>query len=561
MAMKTVHEVSLWVKAEPFTYASIPVAPHPRLSSSNIKRILTYAKTKGPEGFPSLSYTVWRHIAVNKMQLTEDLAWMYFKIYDLFMQRSSEEKLSIDKLLTSCKSISERNSQKEMFFVHTYTFVLFLYIQQMHKISLRNSFNASTEAWPTRPRSPPDSTRTSSQSSKALDEQSHFLFVQQHLNDILELLVEPDSVGANANDKRLSVDAVKSLSYIFMGSLNRDNISSSFHTIALSPQIQGISGYSKLTQSFSLRSLQFWISKSLAIGPYSISSLLNKGRLLNWIIPKQTEKSEKFKGRIMSNANIVPDCQMEGNKAILITHVNGKTIARSSTTLEYSTVKIHRCNHSQFYLLSPLRSTTIVKCRNSTIILGVVDTVVHVDKCERIKLIVACRNLMVSSSSNCTIHLMTTTRPLILSSNENITLAPYHTYYPTLDRHLLQVGLHTNQRMWNQPLCVGPDHDPDRQPVWNVLPPKEFNLFKIPFIFENVQEPITNGLPSPLPPEYAKAYEEMQASVASWKRKVRDMGLENTERREYQDFVQQSFQLWLSERGLQTQLDQLSVNE
>ena len=61
-----------------------------------------------------------------------------------------------------------------------------------------------------------------------------------------------------------------------------------------------------------------------------------------------------------------------------------------------------------------------------------------------------------SGCSNCSFHLCTPTRPVILPGNEKLVLAPYYTYYPTLEEHLKGPwGVPTDPNLWNDPLVLG----------------------------------------------------------------------------------------------------------
>ena len=48
------------------------------------------------------------------------------------------------------------------------------------------------------------------------------------------------------------------------------------------------------------------------------------------------------------------------------------------------------CSRSVFVCC---RSVSIEKCRHTTIVLGAVETVVHVNQCEQVKVIAVCRRL------------------------------------------------------------------------------------------------------------------------------------------------------------------------
>ncbi|KAF3843635.1 hypothetical protein F7725_002484, partial [Dissostichus mawsoni] len=115
--------VSLWPRMEPFLLGAL--------------QMVSYVRTR--DGcFPSMSWPMWRHIACGKLQLHEDLAWLYFETFDLLIGH-----LSVDTL----------------------QFLLFLYIQQLN----RN--------W---------------------DDQAHLSFVQSHLGEILELLISLDALRSLA---------------------------------------------------------------------------------------------------------------------------------------------------------------------------------------------------------------------------------------------------------------------------------------------------------------------------------------------------------------------------
>ncbi|CAH1802199.1 unnamed protein product, partial [Owenia fusiformis] len=333
--------VTLWVKSEPFSFGALPVAPHPRLSVHNIKKIVTYAKTKGHLGFPKLSYSVWKHIACNKLQLSDDIAWLYFQTCDLVSNSSSEQWPDWDKQYSKASNPVEIEQCRNGVTVDTLKFVLFLFIQHLHKISLRSSL--VVEEWPMRAKSPDLEGRNTPTGSKTMDEHSHLTFVMNHLNDIMELLVEPDSYGGSAsvNDLNLSIEAMEALGFIISGSIDRNRSSKPLHEIALLQQIQAKSGYSKISRTFSFRTLQSWLRSTIGQNPFGISSCIASGRRLSW--PMAAEEKEgrasevshtKHRGKIATNAHFVPRHQIKANKLIIMSQVCKETIARSSGTLE-----------------------------------------------------------------------------------------------------------------------------------------------------------------------------------------------------------------------------------
>ncbi|XP_020631842.1 TBCC domain-containing protein 1-like [Orbicella faveolata] len=106
---------------------------------------------------------------------------------------SFKEHSSWNKSFAQCKSVEEIDHLRSQGSVRTLQFILFLYIQQIHKISFKASLVSGGEEWPTRSRSP-DLENKGSVAVKSLDEHDHMMFVLHHLNDILELLMEPGEI-------------------------------------------------------------------------------------------------------------------------------------------------------------------------------------------------------------------------------------------------------------------------------------------------------------------------------------------------------------------------------
>ncbi|XP_064618957.1 TBCC domain-containing protein 1-like [Lineus longissimus] len=562
MAYAAVPNASLWVRSEPFTSGVLPVPPHPRLNFHNINKLVLYAKGKGRLGFPKLSYTVWKHIACNKLQLSEDLAWMYFTACDTLSGRTAAEQLDWYSKYHSAKSQSEKDQLKNQTSVELFKFVLLLYIQHLNKISLRSSLISGDE-WPLRSRSPsPDiegrpSTPTG---SKNLDEHSHLHFVLQNLTEMLDLLVEPDSysLGAGAAEKSLSMEAMQGLSFLIEGSLDKNRIVKPLHDIALQQQIQAKCGYSKISETFSVKKLQSWLRSSLGTNPFGVSSCIANGRRLSWpITGEEKEATSGRKGKIATNAHFVTDERLAraGNKLIIMSQVCKQTVVRMSPTLEHSSVKIHRCHQSFIYLLSPLRNVSIEKCRNTTVVLGPVECAVHMNHCDQVTLIAVSNRVSVSHSQLCTFHLLTPTRPLIFSGNDSLIFAPYNTFYGRLEKHMTEVGLAEQPNVWDQPFCVGPDHHDNMALAWEIMQQKDFYMFTVPFEMEGDTKNVPGGVPS----RYQKSIKLKEKQVEQWQKMVKEAGLSRDHRKQFQALVESRFQAWLSESGHKRELDGLAT--
>ena len=167
------------------------------------------------------------------------------------------------------------------------------------------------------------------------------------------------------------------------------------------------------------------------------------------------------------------------------------------------------------------RSVCLDKCRNSTVVLGPVETSVHVQSCENVKVVCVAGRMAVGASSQCTLHALTPTRPLLLPGNTALTLGPFHTHYPSLEDDMARVGLAVVPNVWDRPLMLGPEGNAQENPTYRLLPPGEFCPMAIPFQMEGD----TCEVPGGLPPLYRNTVGERELRVQEWQRTVKDARL------------------------------------
>ena len=87
------------------------MAPPSKLGLHYLRKMALYVRTR--DGcFPSLNWPMWRHIACGKLQLTEDLAWLYFETFDLLTTRPPEERLGWAEALSQCSDSKELDHQR-----------------------------------------------------------------------------------------------------------------------------------------------------------------------------------------------------------------------------------------------------------------------------------------------------------------------------------------------------------------------------------------------------------------------------------------------------------------
>ncbi|XP_041857605.1 TBCC domain-containing protein 1 isoform X3 [Melanotaenia boesemani] len=551
--------VSIWPRMEPFLLGALQVAPSSKLSLHYLRKMASYVRTR--DGcFPVLGWSMWRHIACGKLQIPEDLAWLYFETFDLLVGHSPEERLERAECLSQCSSKTELDQQRNKLSVDTLQFLLFLYIQQLNRLSLRTSLIG--EEWPshrTRSSSPSDREAKTSSQNKNWDDQAHLSFVQSHLPEILELLLEPGQLSqsgqARRDSQQISLEAVRSLGLLLEGTAGPGKAVQPVHRLLTKGPLQTQAGYSMLSRSFLLHKLLSCLQHSLTLNPFGITACLRSGKKLAWA--QQVEGTMK-RAKIARNTHTAPP----GSKMVLMSQVFKQTLAKTSDKLTAANIKIHRCSDAFIYLLSPLRSVSVDKCRDSTVVLGPVEISVHIHSCHNVRLVCVAGRIAIGASSRCTIHSLTPTRPLLLPGNADITLGPFHTFYPSLEDHMASVGLAVVPNVWDQPLLLGTDGlaSPSLNTsssldatCYRLLPPSEFHMLAVPFQMEGD----TCEVPGGLPPAYQTALNEKQKRIKDWQKTVMEAGLTKEQRRQFQELVETKFHEWLLETGHRQELDSL----
>lgn len=164
---------------------------------------------------------------------------------------------------------------------------------------------------------------------------------------------------------------------------------------------------------------------------------------------------------------------------------------------------------------------TLDKCRDSTVVLGPVETSVHMQSCENVRLVCVAGHLAVGGSTCCTVHALTPTRPLLLPGNSSLTLGPFHTHYPSLEDHMASVGLAVVPNVWDQPLIYAPDGAAPEPACFRILPSEQLCPMVVPFLMEGDTCEVPGGLPS----LYQQALEKRQQRVHNWQKIVKDAHL------------------------------------
>ncbi|KAF7655659.1 hypothetical protein LDENG_00052630 [Lucifuga dentata] len=538
--------VRIWPRTDPFLLAALPVAASSKLSWHYLRKMATYVRTQ--DGcFPALSWPKWRHIACGKLQLPEELAWLYIETFDLFSGNTPKKKLEWAECLSECSSQSELNQQRSRLCVDTLQFLLFLYIQQLNRVSLRTSLIG--EEWPSlqsRSASPSAREAKNSFQNKNWDCRAHLSFLQRHLAAMLELLVEPEQLSQSGHaqpESQVSLEAVRALSLVLEGSLHYRGSVRPVHRLLTHNPLQTQAGYSKLSCSFSLQQLLCCLKDNLTVNPFALCSV-----------------EEVKRNLIVSNSNLAPP----GSKMMLMSQVFKKTVAENSDALTGANIKIHRCSHAFIYLLSPLRSVSVDKCRDTMVVLGPVEISVHVNSCKNVRVVCVAGRVVVRSSSGCTIHALTPTHPLLLPGNSDITLGPFHTYYPSLEEDMASVGLAVVPNAWDKPLLLGTEglvpfpHKSSSSPdpaCYRLLPPAEFDSLAVPFHMNGD----TCDVPGGLPPQYQAVLDKKQEEIQKWFKSLQEAHLDKEQQGQLQEEVETMFHDWLIKTGHKRELSSLAM--
>lgn len=594
--------IFLWVNPEPF---DIGIIPHPlpsKLTHHNLRKLFAYAKNKGKAGYPRLSYSVWKHVACNKLQIEEDLAWTYFHTCEVLTEPNEEVHMMNAEQFVDCKTQQEIDALKERRHVDLLKFILYLFIQRANVISLKSAVVTGDE-FPSKNRAH-DLDGRAGIGSKGINEHSQMSFMVSNMTDVLDLLVEPDTVSTDVSDVQLTKDAVNQLSFL-IGATEDGTTIIPLDEAACSPRESQKAGFSKISRMFSCRRLQSWLKAYMKRNPFGLYACLSLGQKLRgrgyscgdesfnsslnlsfnddsstclpstptslsrqqqrceWShiqeqLNRDVDLSASFKSsqpnlvnRILTNSNYAS----ESGKRMICNQVCHRTVARTGDILSNSMAKIHRCQHSHLFLLSALRSVIIEKCHGTTIVLGSVDTVVVVIACENIKLYAPCKRIHIISCRNSSFHLCTPSNPILLGKNLGLTFVPYHTCYPGLVNDMNTCGIPPEPNFWNRPIIlIQKSEGNDESDVWRECPPGEFSKFVIPFEIEGT----CKSCPVLLPKNYKDALSKRERRIEEWYNMVRDSGMKREQRVRLQSLVNDRFQEWLKESGNNALLESLA---
>ena len=171
--------------------------------------------------------------------------------------------------------------------VPTVDFVIFLYIQQANKITLRKSMLG--EDWPGINHKL--NIKANLESGCKLSDDSKYLeFFSSRISHLLDILLDSKT---NNEDKQISIEVIKSLSSFVVGRLDHNSSVQKLIEISRMDCCQLKNGYDKNTKSFIKSKFISWFTSSLVHNPFNLRSCLANGYRLKWTLNSDEKTPSK----------------------------------------------------------------------------------------------------------------------------------------------------------------------------------------------------------------------------------------------------------------------------
>ena len=208
--------------------------------------------------------------------------------------------------------------------------------------------------------------------------------------------------------------------------------------------------------------------------------------------------------------------------------------------------------------------------------------------------IAAARRLRVRAAVECVFHLGVAERPVFLGECRGNVLAPYNTFYETLEADLETAGLSVDALSvdaWREPQCAFANlsdesrddaslRDSDSSPsrgdasprperpaggrAVERMSPEAFAPFIVPFRGDTLNDTMdsinktTRANPFAVPDAYVAALDAKVRAVAALRGALRDARLGEEKKRDLQATIQAHFKEWLLESGSMRQVYELA---
>ncbi len=195
---------------------------------------------------------------------------------------------------------------------------------------------------------------------------------------------------------------------------------------------------------------------------------------------------------------------------------------------------LHRLQNCEVYILGPIDSLIISKCRNSTIFAGAVKGIISVRSCSKVSISGNCRGIrFLEDDSNShggtgnKAFINTQMRPIIEGYTINpidglLTLAPCNIFYKGIIRDLEMIEHDLLVNFWNDPFNLKAESS-----SYSILSPSKFEFNEVPFDIvnpaisdiakaaEQIHDKIATGNIDALA-EFQKLIEYLPSSYSTW---------------------------------------------
>merc|ERR1719187_1066685 len=465
---------------------------------------------------------MWLKIGYDKLQLDSELATLYFDLtWDFFTAKTLHRS-------ESCYE-EERSLN-----IGLLVLVLFIQLLVVDPVQVKRSLSLdrlSLEKWPSpssssSPVSPasPSLALTISNRSKILDDDVHAEFVRDRLGDLRRVFENEDEPFLEALDALVGVRVENGAEMTLINFLE--------------------------AKSLETDAMVEVLKKKLKPNYFGVLTCIKSGKRLSWLLGNNlsSRKSTIDKPKMATNAHRTAD-----NKLIVLNQLTHKTLARRSSTLAGARVKMHRCQKCFIYLLSSLRSLTITKCSDCTIVTGPISGNLSVRRCSNVNIISLANRVMIGESINSTLNIFTPNKIIFNGETcRNVTLGPFNTNYHGLQGDMEMIGMQADQRqMWRDPIVMTKDQIKKCCSVgfpFKIMKPESFKPLVIPFadlVCEGGEVLI------PLDNEYQKNLDRdnIDDVVSKWEEIQQVFGLDEEQKKEFEKHLDKKFESWIATTG------------
>ena len=228
------------------------------------------------------------------------------------------------------------------------------------------------------------------------------------------------------------------------------------------------------------------------------------------------------------------------DKPILLSDLSG--VQKLETPTSCPAVHIHNCKHFRGYFCGVISSIFISHCKDSIIFVGAASECVHMEYCANVTVVSASRLLHIDACTRCQVYALCNSRPLITGNSTKILLAPYNALYVKLPADLLVAGINPTQNYWKDPLVIGSFG----QVSSTLMPPSQFNLFPVPFVWDRQSIPFSPDVPI----EYANALEEKKNNLTLLRNNLDRIRAVNPDlAAQLEDRIKSTASKWIQDEG------------